>query len=94
MHVTLYYAVMWLHFLVIVLFCTSAMLLYFFLSIVAPIQIKVAKGVEMCATARPIIDISLSMRRGLEVLQRGLEERKMKRLNDRVRNSTSLSVAF
>jgi hypothetical protein len=57
-------------------------------------QVKVAAGVEMCATARPIIDISLSMRRGLELLQRGLEERKMKRLNDRVRNSTSMSVAF
>jgi hypothetical protein len=58
------------------------------------LQVKVAKGVEMCATARPIIDMSMSMRRGLELLQRGLEERKMKRLNDRVRNSTSMSVAF
>jgi hypothetical protein len=58
------------------------------------LQVKVAKGVEMCAQARPIIDMSLSMRRGLELLQRGLEERKMKRLNDRVRNSTSMSVAF
>ena len=48
----------------------------------------------MCSEARPIIDISMSMRRGLELMQRGLEERKMKRLDDRVRNSTSMSVAF
>ena len=48
----------------------------------------------MCQEARPIIDISLSMRRGLELLQRSLEEKKMKRLNDRVRQSPSLSCAF
>lgn len=55
---------------------------------------KIKEGVEFCRVARPVVDISLSLRRGLEVMQRGLEEKKLKRLNDRVRNSTALSVAF
>lgn len=57
-------------------------------------QIPVKEGVEMCRVARPVVDISLSMRRGLEIMQRGLEEKKLKRLNDRVRHSSALSIAF
>jgi len=57
-------------------------------------QINIKNGVELCKVARPIIDMSLSMRRGLELLQRRLEEKKLKRLNDRVRESPSLSCAF
>jgi hypothetical protein len=54
----------------------------------------VKDAVDMCRVARPAVDISLSLRRGLELMQRGLEEKKLKRLNDRVRKSTALSVAF
>ena len=54
----------------------------------------VTDGLKICQDARPVVDLSLSLRRGLEVLQRTIEEKKLKRLTERVRNTTALSIAF
>ncbi len=48
----------------------------------------------LCRNSRQVTDISHSLRRGLEMLEVDLNAKKLKRLNDRVRNSSGLSIAF
>ena len=57
-------------------------------------QVSVADATDMCSAARPAVDISYSLSRGLEMLEVGLNAKKLKRLNAKVRNSTALSCAF
>lgn len=55
---------------------------------------EVAESARICIEARPVTELSISLTRGLEMLEVGLNAKKLKRLNNRVRNSTALSIAF
>lgn len=57
-------------------------------------QYRLADIIAKCVEARPSTAISLSLRRGLDQLQRTMDEKKIKRLNSKVRNSVVLSVGF
>jgi protein-tyrosine phosphatase len=57
-------------------------------------QVRMEDFIAVCAERRPSVSMSLSMRRGLDQLQRTMDEKKMKRLDAKVRNSTMLSVGF
>ena len=57
-------------------------------------QVRIEHAVSMCTGARPAVSMSMSLRRGLELMQRALDEKKLKRLRAKVRNSTSGSIAF
>ena len=57
-------------------------------------QYRLEHILEACSIARPKIAVSLSLRRGLDQLQRSLDEKKMKRYNAKVRNSVAMSVGF
>ena len=57
-------------------------------------QTKIMDSLCVLTEARPYIEISLSLKRELEMLTRSLDEKKLKRLADRLKNSTSMSIAF
>jgi len=57
-------------------------------------QLRVTEKLADFAVARPRIQISNSMRRGLELMQRSMDERKLKRLDAKVRNAKILSCTF
>jgi hypothetical protein len=57
-------------------------------------QAKVLDSLATITEARPAVELSLSLRRGLEMMTRNLDEKKLKRLQDRVRTSKSMSIAF
>jgi len=57
-------------------------------------QERVSDSLAACGVARPSMKLSLSLRRGLENLQRTLDEKKMKRLAKKVQHSIILSNAF
>ena len=57
-------------------------------------QYRLCDIIEKCVDARPSIAMSLSLRRGLDQLQRTMDDKKMKRLDNKVRNSVVLSVRF
>jgi ankyrin repeat protein len=57
-------------------------------------QQRVIESIRMCNTARPSVRMSLSLHRGLENMQTQMEEKKMKRLKDKLRDAEMVSVAF
>jgi hypothetical protein len=57
-------------------------------------QIRITETLEACHTARPSVNVSLSLRTGMEILQRTIDAKKLKRLEDRTRHTTMGSVAF
>ena len=57
-------------------------------------QVRIEDAVSMCTNARPSVSMSLSLRRGLEILQRNLDDKRLKRLRANMRNAQSTSVAF
>ena len=48
----------------------------------------------MCVNARPSVSMSMSLRRGLEVMQRSIDDKRLKRLRAKVRTAQSGSIAF
>jgi hypothetical protein len=57
-------------------------------------QIKIVDTLAACAVARPSLKISKSLRKGLELTQRAVDEKKLKRLDAKIRNAVILSGAF
>lgn len=57
-------------------------------------QIKIVDTLAACAVARPSLKVSFSLRKGLELTQRALDEKKLKRLDAKIRNAVILSGAF
>ena len=57
-------------------------------------QVRIKEAVAMCVEARPVVQLSPSLQRGLEQLEHLLDEKKLKRLRDRVRESPIMSMAF
>ena len=57
-------------------------------------QYKVTDTLAACAVARPQLKISLSLRKGLEMTQRTHDEKKLKRLDAKIRNAVILSGGF
>ena len=49
---------------------------------------------KVMTDVKPNACMSLSLRRGLDQLQRSIDEKKLKRLNDKVRTSEILSIGF
>jgi hypothetical protein len=57
-------------------------------------QVRIESAVSMCTSARPSVSISMSIRRGLEKLQRTLDEKRLGRLRAKMRTAQSASIAF
>ncbi len=57
-------------------------------------QHRVEESIAECTVARPAVSMSMSLRRGLEIMQRTLDEKRLKRLRDKVRTAQVLSNAF
>lgn len=57
-------------------------------------QIRVEKTFEKCAMERPSVKISKSLRRGLDTLNRTLDDKRMLRIKAKLRHSIVLSNAF
>lgn len=57
-------------------------------------QQRVIESIRICNKARPSVRMSLSLHRGLEMMQTAMEEKKMKRLKDKLRDAEMISVAF
>jgi len=55
---------------------------------------RVENSVDVCTDARPSVAMCMSLRRGLEISQRALDEKKLKRLREKVRTAQMLSNAF
>ena len=71
---------------------TSASLLC--VALLMKYQTKITASLAACAVARPALKISLSLRKGLEMTQRSLDEKKLKRLDAKIRNAIIISGAF
>lgn len=71
---------------------TSASVLCAYLIIYKNIRLE--EFIDICKEKRPSVNISLSMRRGLDQLQLSLDDKKLKKLNNKVRNSAMLSIGF
>lgn len=57
-------------------------------------QQRVEDSVEECTHARPSVSMSMSMRRGIEIMQRQLDEKRLQRLRDKLKDAKVLSNAF
>lgn len=57
-------------------------------------QTRIEETLANCGLARPSMKLSFSMRRGIETLQRTLDDKKLKRLAKKVQHSVILSSAF
>ena len=57
-------------------------------------QQKITDTLAACAVARPALKLSFSLRKGLEIVQRTVDEKKLKRLNAKIRNAVILSGGF
>jgi len=57
-------------------------------------QQKITETLAACAVARPPLKVSLSLRKGLELTQRAVDEKKLKRLDAKIRNAVILSGGF
>lgn len=57
-------------------------------------QIRVQIALEMVMEARPTCSLSHSMHRGLEQLQKKMDDKVLRRLCDKTRKSVAISTAF
>ena len=57
-------------------------------------QVRISDTLASCGVARPSMRLSFSLRRGLENLQRSIDDKKIKRLAKKVQKSVILSNAF
>jgi hypothetical protein len=57
-------------------------------------QVRVEVSVEECTRARPSVAMSMSLRRGLEIMQRTLDDKRLQRMRDKLRDAKILSNAF
>ena len=57
-------------------------------------QVRVEDSVEVTTHARPSVAMSMSQRRGLEIMQRTLDEKRLQRMRDKLRDAKILSNAF
>ena len=57
-------------------------------------QYKTVDTLAKCAVARPNLSVSLTLRKGLELTQRQVDEKKLKRLDAKIRNAVILSGGF
>lgn len=57
-------------------------------------QTRTVDTIKTCAAARPAVNVSMSLHRGLEFLQRNLDEKRMKRMKKKLRRSIMVSSAF
>jgi len=57
-------------------------------------QQKITETLAACAVARPSLKVSMSLRKGLELTQRAVDEKKLKRLDAKIRNAVILSSGF
>lgn len=71
---------------------TCAAILAAFMLVKAQTRIK--ETLDLCCAARESVSLSLSFRRGLDSLQRDFDEKKIKRLRNRVRVSAMMSTQF
>jgi hypothetical protein len=55
---------------------------------------RVKDVIAKVESIRPSVRISLSMRRGLEALQKSIDDKVLSRLGEKLRNSTVMSCAF
>ena len=69
----------------VAIYCAFQLLVY---------QNRVEETLSDCVEARPAVSMSMSLRRGLEIMQRTLDEKRLKRLRDKVRTAQVLSNAF
>ena len=58
------------------------------------LQISIADSLAATCIARPAVQMSRSLRRGLEKIQMDFNEQKMKRLDAKIRNAVVLSNGF
>jgi len=57
-------------------------------------QIRTEDSLKICTTERPSVQVSLSLLRGIENIQRLFDDKKMKRLKAKLRNATIISTSF
>ena len=57
-------------------------------------QIRIEESLKHVEECRPSVNISLSFRRGLSTMQKRIDQKVMKRLNDRMRQSSMISLGF
>ena len=55
---------------------------------------KVIDAIQLCKLFRKSVSLSKSFTKGLEKLEYLQNEKKLKRLRNRMRNSSSISIAF
>lgn len=55
---------------------------------------RVKAVIAKVESIRPSVKISLSMRRGLETLQKSIDDKVLLRLNERLRSTNVMSCAF
>ena len=70
--------------------CIAVFLAYMLMSK----QIRTDDSLKNCTTERHSVQVSLSLLRGIENIQRMYDDKKMKRLKAKLRNATILSTSF
>lgn len=58
------------------------------------LQLRVKDVIALAEKVRPSCRISLSLRRGLDQLQKSLDDKVLSRLGEKLRNSNVMSCAF